>query len=192
MSRLVSLLTSDSPQASCGPLCSPGGDRDHRSVRPAIAACALHRWSSLDPAGGAQAAEHWLSIRQVLHARSRLPIGWGSALSFALRSRADPGTVNRGGLRDGPRVVARRSSLGKRVDDRAHCQRRCLRHRGGSHLIGHARRSAAAALEHVAVPSSPAVSTRRWIVVGALILGAVLAAAIFLYQSPFPPAAAGS
>jgi hypothetical protein len=62
----------------------------------------------------------------------------------------------------------------------------------GMHLIGHARRSAAAALEDVAVPSSPDVFTRRSIVVGALILGAVLAAAIFLYQSPFPPAAAGS
>jgi hypothetical protein len=62
----------------------------------------------------------------------------------------------------------------------------------GLHLIGHARRSAAAALEDVAVPSSPDVSTRRSLVVGALILGGVLAAAIFLYQSPFPPAAAGS
>lgn len=62
----------------------------------------------------------------------------------------------------------------------------------GLHLIGHVRRSAAAALEDVAVRSSPDVSTRRSIVVGALILGAVLAAAIFLYQSPFPPAAAGS
>jgi len=62
----------------------------------------------------------------------------------------------------------------------------------GLHLIGHARRSAGAALEDVAVLSSPDVSARRSIVVGALVLGAVLAAAAFLYQSPFPLTAAGS
>jgi hypothetical protein len=62
----------------------------------------------------------------------------------------------------------------------------------GLHLIAHARRSAAAALEDMAEPSSHNASARRSIVVGVLILGAVLAAAAFLYQSPFPPAAAGT
>ena len=62
----------------------------------------------------------------------------------------------------------------------------------GVHLVGHARRSAAAALEDMAAPSSANASTRRSIVAGVLILGAVLAAAAFLYQSPFPTALAGS
>jgi hypothetical protein len=62
----------------------------------------------------------------------------------------------------------------------------------GLHLIGYARPSAAAALEGVVAPSSRDVFKRRSIVVGALVLGAVLAAAILLYQSPFPSAAAGS
>jgi hypothetical protein len=62
----------------------------------------------------------------------------------------------------------------------------------GLHLVGHARRGAKAALEDVAVRPSSEGATRRSIVAGALILGAVLAAAVFLYQSPFPPAAAGT
>jgi len=56
----------------------------------------------------------------------------------------------------------------------------------GLHLLGHARRSNAAAFEDLTVRSSRDAFTRRSMVVGGLVLGAVLAAATLLYQSPFP------
>ena len=62
----------------------------------------------------------------------------------------------------------------------------------GLHLVGHSRRSVAVAVEDAAAPFARVQSKRRSIVVGALVLGAVLAAAAFLYQSPFPTGAAGS
>jgi hypothetical protein len=61
----------------------------------------------------------------------------------------------------------------------------------GLHLVAHARRGAKAALEDLAAASSPDLSMRRSIVAATLILGGLLAAVVFLYQSPFPPAAAG-
>jgi hypothetical protein len=62
----------------------------------------------------------------------------------------------------------------------------------GLHLLGHARRSAAAAIEDVAAPIARDRSRQRSIVVGILLLGAALALAALLYPSPFPAANAGA
>jgi hypothetical protein len=59
------------------------------------------------------------------------------------------------------------------------------------HLLGHARRSAKAVWDDVALGSQRAF-TRRGLVVGSLVLGAVLAAASLFYPSPFQlPGGAG-
>lgn len=59
------------------------------------------------------------------------------------------------------------------------------------HLLAHSRQSAAAAADELNAPRSREAFTRRSLVVGALIVGAALAATSLLYASPFPPAFAG-
>jgi len=53
------------------------------------------------------------------------------------------------------------------------------------HVLGHARRSAEAAMDEIGVWSARAF-TRRGLVVGSVVLGAVLAVVSLLYASPFP------
>ena len=62
---------------------------------------------------------------------------------------------------------------------------------GSAHVMGHLRRSAAAAVEEVRASAPRGASVRRSIVIGSLVLGLALAVASLLYASPFPPGAAG-
>lgn len=53
------------------------------------------------------------------------------------------------------------------------------------HVLGHADRTARAAAEEIAVPPPATAITRRSLVVGSLVAGAVLAAASLTYATPF-------
>jgi len=55
----------------------------------------------------------------------------------------------------------------------------------GVHVLGHLHRSGEAAVEEVAGGRSPEALTRRSLVIGSLVVGAVLAAASLLYATPF-------
>jgi len=59
-----------------------------------------------------------------------------------------------------------------------------------AHVIGHGRRSAAAAVEEASGPTHAAI-TPRSIVVGSLLLGLALALASLLYVTPFPSVSFG-
>ena len=61
-----------------------------------------------------------------------------------------------------------------------------------AHVMGHLRRSAAAAVEEVRASAPRGAAARRSIVIGSLVLGLALALASLLYASPFPPNAAGA
>lgn len=61
----------------------------------------------------------------------------------------------------------------------------------GGHLVGHLRRSAGAALSEFTAGGTNGAIARRWVLLGALLLGVIVAALSILYRTPFPPSSSG-